>query len=1334
MLVLLLTFSIPLGQAALAHASGESSPADATSQGAPSAHGTAPRGPRVSLSGRFRIFHRDDFADPSKDVFDDQLVTSDGTVLSLHGSGLSHVEPGSTISVDGQVAGNDLYVGGAAGTQVTITRSAAAQDSVGPMKVAVILADFSSSTTSLDPAPLRALFEGSPGADVVSYFAESSYGKLQLAPSFFGPYRLAESAQPGCRGFDPQELLQLANHDVDYTKFSRLVFVLNCSGYGASATSSSQISTPDGTITAAQIVEDASSSTSLYTHVHELSHTLGGFNKHAGIDICLPDVFTPPTRFDQGCDVSEYGDPFDVLGGGKYHRVSQLDPYHKAVAGWLTASQFPTVTASGTFTLAPYEAPGSGTVALNIPRGSTGTAFTVEYRQPTGFDSWIGTDCAACDTDQGASIRLAGLNVAGTGGGSDTQLLDDTPGTIVDPATYYPVDDVLDGALLPGATFTDPETGIAIRTVSAGPSGLTVQVSVPAQSCTRSAPGVSAPGPSSQTASAGQTRVYTLTLTNRDSSGCAANTFRFFPSATNSDLSVVATPDYVVLPPGGSTSVNVAVTSTPSTVDGTYDYPSGLGRFFSNSMGNYVSTVPGVSYRVSSPSDSTAPSAPSAPTATALGSATVGVSWSAAADDHGVAGYLIQRGDSVFTTPTTWFLDTGLAPGTRYSYSITAFDHKDNRSSPVTVSVTTPAHTDSTAPTQPVVSASATDRTIRLSWSGARDDVGVAYYRIVPCITTCWLPASTTSITATALPTRTEYDIQVIAVDGDGNFTSPLPYPISTGVLGDAPPSRPGLLYSPSGTAGGTDLSWGASTDDRGAVSYDVYRNNRRVARVSAPSFHDPVGGNHEYYVQAVDGDGSVSAPSPRVWFLGPTLASGDDAPPSASVDAPAAGATVSGTTTVPTSSSDNVGVTKVELYVDGTLAGTSSSGSATFPWDTTNLPDGTHWLYARAYDAARNYGTTEVTSVRVDNGQGSQADTTPPTVSITSPADGSTASGPVNVTASASDDVGVDRVEFSVDGSVQDTATTTPYGFSWDPSGAAAGPHTVTATAFDAAGNSSASSVTVSVDAGGDGDTLPPTPPADLAAAIGNSVDLSWEPSTDNAQVAGYSIVRDGTEIAETPDTSYADEDVTQGTTYDYQVVALDEAGNRSAPSNTATITVPALDGGTPTAPGRVAAVPLRGGRVALAWTVGHDDQGVAGYDVYRNGVKIASTRNRTFVDSGVSGLLSYRIRTRDASGNVSAGSLPARTRMPAGSGIRRLVGMVVAQGAPLSDVRVRATVRGVRKLWTTVALGTFRVRYMPAGLYRLTFSHRGYAPVALTVRVAPTGISGFRVVMTPA
>ncbi len=91
--------------------------------------------------------------------------------------------------------------------------------------------------------------------------------------------------------------------------------------------------------------------------------------------------------------------------------------------------------------------------------------------------------------------------------------------------------------------------------------------------------------------------------------------------------------------------------------------------------------------------------------------------------------------------------------------------------------------------------------------------------------------------------------------------------------------------------------------------------------------------------------------------------------------------------------------------------------------------------------------------------------DTAPPTVSVTSPASGATVSGTVALAATASDDVGVTQVEFRVDGTLVGTDATAPYGTTWDASAASIGFHTVAATAYDAAGNSSTSAITVILD-----------------------------------------------------------------------------------------------------------------------------------------------------------------------------------------------------------------------------------------------------------------------------
>ena len=79
--------------------------------------------------------------------------------------------------------------------------------------------------------------------------------------------------------------------------------------------------------------------------------------------------------------------------------------------------------------------------------------------------------------------------------------------------------------------------------------------------------------------------------------------------------------------------------------------------------------------------------------------------------------------------------------------------------------------------------------------------------------------------------------------------------------------------------------------------------------------------------------------------------------------------------------------------------------------------------------------------------------DTTPPTVSITSPT-GGTVTGNVTVSVSATDTVGVTRVDLRVNGVTVATDTASPFQFTWNSATVANGSAQLTAAAYDAAGN----------------------------------------------------------------------------------------------------------------------------------------------------------------------------------------------------------------------------------------------------------------------------------------
>jgi hypothetical protein len=93
-----------------------------------------------------------------------------------------------------------------------------------------------------------------------------------------------------------------------------------------------------------------------------------------------------------------------------------------------------------------------------------------------------------------------------------------------------------------------------------------------------------------------------------------------------------------------------------------------------------------------------------------------------------------------------------------------------------------------------------------------------------------------------------------------------------------------------------------------------------------------------------------------------------DTTAPTTAITAPANGATVSGTVSVTASGNDNVGVTKVEFYIDGALAGSDTTSPYAYSWNTSTWT-GSHTLTSKAYDAAGNVGTSAAVSVTIATG-----------------------------------------------------------------------------------------------------------------------------------------------------------------------------------------------------------------------------------------------------------------------------------------------------------------------------------------------------------------------------
>lgn len=448
-----------------------------------------------------------------------------------------------------------------------------------------------------------------------------------------------------------------------------------------------------------------------------------------------------------------------------------------------------------------------------------------------------------------------------------------------------------------------------------------------------------------------------------------------------------------------------------------------------------------------------------------------------------------------------------------------------------------------------------------------------------------------------------------------------------------------------------------------------------------------------------------------------------DTTPPTVSIIYPLANSNVSGIVTIEAAASDNVGIAKVEIYGEGPtgaiLLATRTTSPYTAQWDTTAIQNGNRSIYAYAYDARYNSATVW-NIVNVNNAP--LADTTVPTATITNPLNGATVTGTVNITADATDNVGVTKVEFFVDGTLKTTDTAAPYGFGWDSSTVGNGNHSLAVKVYDGAGNIGSESIGIAV---ANADITPPSTPVGLlATAVSyNQVNLNWIASTDNVGVSGYWIVRSGVTIGSSATNSFIDTTVTTSTSYTYQVIAFDSAGNSSAVSVSAVVTTPpAPDTQAPTAPTNLVSITVSSSQINLSWTASLDNVGVAGYDVYRNNVKITTVTTTSFGDVGLSQTTTYTyaVRALDSAGNLSPSSnFASATTQPIFT-TGNISGTVSSSiGGVIAGAKVTTTVNGAKRTFYTNSQGGYIFTELKPAVYTLTFSAKGYVNLKTSVSV---------------
>lgn len=576
--------------------------------------------------------------------------------------------------------------------------------------------------------------------------------------------------------------------------------------------------------------------------------------------------------------------------------------------------------------------------------------------------------------------------------------------------------------------------------------------------------------------------------------------------------------------------------------------------------------------------DLTAPTSPTGLIGVVSGDA-VALSWTASADAVGVTGYRVYRGVSadfavdddgvtlVGEATDTALEDAGLTPGT-YFYRVLAVDAAGNASelsSAVDVTIATP---DLTAPTTPTnVAASVTGDSVALTWTASTDGVGVAGYRVYrgasanfaigdSGVTLIGEPTDTAAPDAGLAPGT--YFYRVLARDAAGN-TSDLSAAVSATIA--EPPAEPVtmnvdvaadgavLQTAPTTNYGLTNQIWSRGTgsaQQQAFLAFDLPATPTGTTLTSASlrlrtSTDSTAASANDTIVNLMSGAWTEAG---LTWNNRPT-AVGDQL------------GTLTGTNA--TNTAYTLALSSVELK--------SLAGQRITLRLLTNGDDNLRLWSREATNAGyRPLLSLEFTPVGAP-------DTTAPSV----PAGVATSvvGDSVSVSWQASTDaVGVTGYRVyrgaSAGFAVGDAGVSLvgqPTSRSYTDAGVQPGTYFYRVAAIDAAGNVSALSSAAQAIVTAPDTVAPTVPTAVSATASGSAVAVSWTASTDEVGVAGYRVYRGGSAdftvggsgvslVGEPTGVSQSDTSLAPGS-YFYRVLAFDAAGNVSALSSAAAVTV---------------------------------------------------------------------------------------------------------------------------------------------------------------------------------
>ncbi len=658
---------------------------------------------------------------------------------------------------------------------------------------------------------------------------------------------------------------------------------------------------------------------------------------------------------------------------------------------------------------------------------------------------------------------------------------------------------------------------------------------------------------------------------------------------------------------------------------------------------------------------------PTSLSASSISSSSVSLAWQTAIGDYGVVGFEVYRdGAFIGTSTTSSYVDNTVSASTSYSYQVLAYDAADNKSGLSNALSVATRNAEAPAPA-PVIdiadaiptnlsASSISSSSVSLTWQaaiGEYDIIGFQVYRDGIFIGTT--TATNTSYTDDTASASTTYLYEVLAYDAADNKSglSDALYVVTSHDEASAPApdivdAIPTRLTAEFVSNSSVSLTWQAAVGDYSTIGFQVYRDGTFIGTTTITSYVDntvAASTAYSYQVLAYDAADNKSGLSNALSVVTHNAQVPDpDIADAIPINLSASSISSSSVGLTWEAAVGDYGTIGFQVYRDGAFIGITTTTSYV---DNTVAASTTYSYQVLAYDAADNKsGLSNSLSLVTHNTPAAIldiADAIPTNLSAVS-----ISSSSVSLTWQAA--VGnYDMIGFQIyrDGIFigTTTASTTSY---TDDTASASTTYLYEVLAYDAADNKSGLSDALSVlthDApGSDPDILDAIPTNLSASSISySSVSLTWEAAVGDYSMIGFQVYRDGAFIGTTSTTSYTDNTVSASTSYSYEVLAYDEADNKSGLSSALSVVTrnaPIQDFDISDAiPTSLSAEFISYSRVGITWQAATGDYNVTGFQIYRDGTFIGTTTATSYTDNSVSASTpySYQVLAFDAADNKS-------------------------------------------------------------------------------------------------